>query len=194
MASTCAVNSSDANLQALQRKREVLEGVLGKAFYRVDKELPHKQYRGFRCWCSRDGIEFMGIRADVYWGYCSSKGTVQFWNRVLSEGLGAQFEIGWYNGWYDSESNHWVEFSTEDVRLLRRGESIFSTMKSEGLNPDWNGSMSGKFTITVVDKKGAKLALAMALHPRLGASSRLSVVSSLSLTLVALRLGEFQSK
>ena len=88
---------------------------------------------------------------------------------MLSEGLAAKFNIDWSD----------PKDAPDDPRVLRRREAIFHIMESEGLNPDWNGTPEGHFTITVVDKDATKLALAMALHPRLGATSRISLVSFL---------------
>ncbi|KAJ1496367.1 hypothetical protein T484DRAFT_1740368 [Baffinella frigidus] len=91
------------------------------------------------------------------------------WNSAL-EGISAKFTVDW------TREN---KYSRQDLRVLRLGESIFSILKSRGLNPEWNGERVGDMTITAVDEAGVNLALAMALHPRLGAESRLSLVSSL---------------
>ncbi|KAJ1495876.1 hypothetical protein T484DRAFT_1760786 [Baffinella frigidus] len=97
----------------------------------------------------------------VYFGGSASSvsfATPDDWMSVLSNGLGTTFTIDW---------DH-TRYSTYDLRVLRLGERIFDVMRSRGLNPEWDGTRAGDFTITAVDEAGAKLALAMALHPRLG--------------------------
>jgi len=153
---------------ALEEKRQVVERFLGGAMEFVSHELATHDLSEFDCTCSRDGIMFMDLE-----GFPTA--TDDDWNRALSEGLGTKFTVEWSD----------PKYSAVGVRMLRRGEAIFEAMKCEGLDPEWNGTSEGGFTITAVDRVGARLALAMALHPRLGANSQLSLVSSLALILVA---------
>ena len=95
------------------------------------------------------------------------------WNHALSEGLGVKFKVDWLPDHFSKRVA---------LRQLRKGEPIFDIMKSQNLNPEWNGTMGGGFTITAVDMVGVKLALCMAMHSRLGSDSPLSLVSSLALT------------
>jgi len=170
MAAAGAGKSVDANLQGLGGKRDDVKHYLCKASECVLEKLYDEDLFEQRCAFSRDGVVFLDVhyRAKPLavledWEECDES-----WNRVVSEGLGTKFEVTW-----------WGHRQICDLRILRRGETIFQCMQSEGLSPAWNGTPTGKFTITVVDKEGAQMALAMALHPRLGASSRLSLVSSL---------------
>jgi len=117
---------------------------------------------------SRDGVSYMGV--------CHSNrvgATADDWNRVLSEGLGTTFTVNWGH----------TRYSAEELHFFILGEPIFDVMRSQGFNPEWDGTQEGDFTIKVVDGAGAKLAVAMALHSRLGADSPLSLVRSLTLVL-----------
>jgi hypothetical protein len=119
---------------------------------------------------SRDGITFMGgIEA---FERVVVRATDDDWNRVMSEGLATTFTVEW------SIPKH----LEDNLRVLHHGEPLFYNLRGAGLFPDWNGKSEGKFTITAVDKLGVRLAMAMALHPRLGANSRVSLVSSLTLS------------
>ncbi|KAJ1465536.1 hypothetical protein T484DRAFT_1757337 [Baffinella frigidus] len=155
--------SPNAELKDLQEKRDGVETVINRCMYEpeISKVGEVVEYA-----FTRDGITFMG-------GIESLEGiepaTDNDWDRVLSEGLGTKFQVQW------SLPN----YLKEDLRVLRHGETIFYDLRGAGLSPDWDGTTEGDFTITVVDKLGARLALAMALHPRLGANSRMSLVSSL---------------
>jgi len=145
--------------QGLEGKRETVNAVITKAMDHVLNEF--HEHSDFELTCSRDGL--------VFDGNVTQTATDDDWNRVLSEGLDVKFNIDW------SYRKH----TLFHARVLRQGETIFYIMKSEGLNPEWDGTMEGDCTITVVDTDATNLALAMALHPRLGASSRISLVSSL---------------
>ena len=114
------------------------------------------------CVLSRYGVGYMGVCERSSLG-----ATDDDWNRLLSEGLGTTFNVLW----------HTTNYSRGRVQVLRLGEQIFEVMRTRGLNPEWDGTSAGDFTITVVDKAGAKLALAMALHSRLGADSPFSLVA-----------------
>ena len=149
----------DAKLQALQEKRESVQRMVDEAL--ADITL-HEMTSQVVCTISRDLVGYMG-----HCGWNSIRATDNDWNRVLSEGLGTKFTFDW---------DH-TKYFREDLRVLRLGEPIFEVMRARGLNPEWDGTAKGHFTITAVDTVGAKLALAMALHPRLGADSPLSLVS-----------------
>jgi len=126
----------------------------------------------FDCSCSRDGVVFMEL-------HNMGSASDDDWTRALSEGLGATFEVHWED----------AKYPDDDPRLLRRGETLFDVLRAAGLNPEWDGTVKGKFTITAFDTNGARLALAMALHPSMAShpTSRLSHVRSLALCLVACR-------
>jgi hypothetical protein len=114
------------------------------------------------CTFSRYGVAYMGVCEQGSVG-----ATENTWNRVLSEGLGTTLNVNWYT----------TKYSWGYLRVLRLGEPIFEVMRARGLNPEWDGTSAADFTITVVDEAGAKLALAMALHSRLGADSPFSLVA-----------------
>ena len=158
MAAMGAGNIPDKELQVLQEKRMNVQLVFDEAMN--DLEIEEVEMT-----LSRDGIVYLGRNASNL-----SSATAEDWNRVLSEGLGTTFNVGWCR---DNLR------SMIDLRVLRLGEPIFEVMRARSLNPDWDGTMAGDFTITAVDEAGAKLALAMALHSRLGSDSPLSLVSSL---------------
>ena len=127
------------------------------------------EYRGscFDCACFRDGVVFMELHK-------MGSASDDDWARALSEGLGVTFEVDW--------GDH--KYGADDPRLLRRGEILFGVMRAAGLNPEWDGTVDGDITITAFDTNGARLALAMALHPG-SSTSWLSQVSSLALFLAA---------
>ena len=102
----------------------------------------------------------------------NSLDTTDDWIPALSEGIFTSFNVDWYHTRYGSY---------DDIRVLRIGEPIFNFMRARNLHPEWDGTMAGEFSITTVDEEGAKLALAMALHSRLGSSSPLALVSSVAL-------------
>ena len=168
MAAADAGKPVDAKLQGVGGKRDDVQHSLWKASECVLEKLYNEDPPEQRCAFSRDGVVFLDVRYRAKdWKECD-----EGWDRAVSEGLGTKFEVTWWDHRYPGNILY-------DVRTLRRGETIFHCMQSEGLSPDWNGTPKGTFAITVVDKEGAQLALAMALHPRLGACSRLSLVSSL---------------
>jgi len=158
MAAIGAGNIPDTELQALREKKMTVQRV-------VDAALNDLVMEEVEIKLSRDGIVYRRGNA-----LNRSSATAEAWHRALSEGLGTTFNIEWYR-----DSMH----SIVDLRVLRLGEPIFEVMRARSLNPDWDGTMAGDFTITAVDEAGAKLALAMALHFRLGSDSPLSLVSSL---------------
>ena len=92
------------------------------------------------------------------------------WDSILEE-IYVRFAVDWSRG--NSK------YSRHDLRLLRLGEDIFKILRSRGFNPEWDGERVGEMIVTAVDEAGVKIAMAMALHYRLGAESRLSLVSSL---------------
>ncbi|KAJ1478816.1 hypothetical protein T484DRAFT_1816483 [Baffinella frigidus] len=149
-----------ANLHRLEQRMKDVKRMVYDALDEVNAE-----ESSIACTCSRDGIVFI---CEPYWKYEGVVATDTDWRDLLSDGLAVSFKVEWSDPRYDDG----------DLRVLRRGEAIFAAMKSQALNPDWDGTPAGDFTITAVDKAGAKLALAMALHPRLGAKSRMSLVSS----------------
>ena len=167
---------NNANLQGLQEKREFVEGVIDKV---MDNFLDSMDNHDL----SRFGCAFLVLPDGVcIWGYHGSNATPDVWNRLLSEGLGVHFKIVWVD----------QKYSDMDIRFVQRGENLFNAMRTAGLNPDWDPNLDndddrGEFTVTVVDEVGAKLAVAMALHPRLGSNSRISLVCSLALIPVACR-------
>jgi len=150
-----------AELQALQEKREAVQCKLAKSC--DDLQL---QSMGGIVWCNvcREGVIYQRLYGVFDDGL---EATADEWDRALSAGLGAKFIVSWYHNMY----------SASVVRMLRLGESIFEVMRSNGLNPKWDSAAWGSFTITAVDEPGAKLALAMAMHPRLGADSPLYLVA-----------------
>lgn len=162
MAAAGAGRPTDAELRALQEKREVVQRVVSEA---LDDLKTHEMTSQVVCTISRFLVGYMG---DSPWN--SIRATDNDWNCALSEGLGTKFTFDW---------DH-TKYFREDMRVLRLGEPIFEVMRLRGLSPEWDGTPEGNFTITAVDTVGAKLALAMALHPRLGSDSPLSLVNSLS--------------
>ncbi|KAJ1482116.1 hypothetical protein T484DRAFT_1805069 [Baffinella frigidus] len=121
---------------------------------------------------TRDGITFMG---GIESSEAEKAATDDDWNRVLSEGLATKFKVEW----------SLPKYPKEDLRVLRHGEPLFYNLRGAGLSPDWDGTPEGDFTITAVDKLGARLVLAMALHPRLGANSRMSLMKTSVVRLIA---------
>jgi hypothetical protein len=120
-------------------------------------------------------VPYVEIDSDSAWAH------PQDWDSIL-ETIGAKFTVDW-----SRENNR---YSRQDLRMLRLGDQIFKSLHSRGFNPEWNGERVGDMTITAVDEAGVNLAMAMALHPRLGADSRLSLVSSLpppALSVIRLR-------
>ena len=149
----------DTMVQAMQDKKVVVRSMVDKAMY--DLEVQGKT-AGVEITLSHEGVAYMGI--------CDSNllgATTDDWNRVLSEGLGTTFTVNW----------RLIRYSRDDLLVIRLGEPIFDVMRSRGLNPEWDGTPGGDLTITAVDEAGSKLALAMALHSRLGSDSPLSLVS-----------------
>ena len=162
-----ASGDNHARLQDLQRRRDEVVTVVNHCMYNpvISKVGEVVEYA-----FSRDGITFMG-------GIEAFKGvavlaTDDDWNRVLSEGLATTFTVEW------SIPKH----LEDNLRVLHHGEPLFYNLRGAGLFPDWNGRSEQDFTITAVDTIGVRLALAMALHPRLGADSRVSLVRSLTLS------------
>ena len=161
---------TDATMQLLPEKRGATQRMLDAA---LDDILDPEKTGHAVCAFSRDGVEYVGgergLGEVVHVGDKRlGEATVDDWNRVLVEGLGATFSVDWSLDKYDQD----------DLRVLRLGEPIFDLVASMGLNPAWDGTAEGDFIITAVDQEGANLALAMALHPRLGSESPLALVSS----------------
>jgi len=167
---------SDVKLQGLQEKLEALAWKVNQGMRDL---ADNPKMKNVRADFSRDDIHdaaYLSIDKDggLFGREITGPGrdiipSRQYWTHVMSEGLGAMFNVGW------SRPSH----EDDDPRVLRLGEPIFNILRSRGLNPDWDGKRVGEMTITAVDEEPAKLALAMALHPRLGSDSPLSVVSSL---------------
>ena len=156
-----AAAGSNATLQGLQGKKQVVHRLVSEA---LGDLLIQEETRGVEITLSRYSIIYMGV--------CDSnllEAAADDWNRVLSEGIGTKFNVGWYRN----------KYSMGDLRVLRLGEPIFEVMRARGLNPQWDGTRAGEFTVTAVDDIGAKLAVAMALQPRLGCDSPLFLVSAL---------------
>ena len=167
-------------LTGLQDRKIIVRRVIGDALrdLRFIQETQETEIT-----ISRDGISYMKTTsprqelADL--SFAAAAGHVS--KRLLPEGLGTEFSVAWDHPGY----------SREDLRVLRRGEPIFDVMRSHNLNPEWDGTMAGEFTITSVDEEGAKLAL----HPRLDFDSPLSLVKaawpwSLGLYSLSLRYAE----
>jgi len=177
MAAAGADTLMDAELQALQEKKQTVRSIGQKVISHLEIE---RQIFGVEITLSRDKIVYVGSL--FFTNVCASDND---WNRVLSEGLGTAFTVDWWHPayvWADlRELEQGIGISNSDPIVL--GEAIFSVMRTRGLFPAWNGTREGEMTVTVVDEAGAKLALAMALHPRLGSGSSLSHVSSLALVL-----------
>jgi hypothetical protein len=162
-----AGGDNHARLQDLKRRRNEVETVVNRCMYNPEiANVGEVVEYAF----SRDGITFMG-GIEAFEGVVV-RATDDDWNRVLSEGLATTFTVEWSI----------PKYPKDDLRVLHHGESLFYNLRGAGLFPDWNGKSEGEFTITAVDKTGVRLALAMALHPRLGANSRVSLVSSLTLS------------
>ena len=147
-----------------------------------DLEMSTQETQKLEITLSRDGIIYLTTTSPILY---YAQATVDVWKRLVSEELGTKFSVAW----------HHPRYSPEDLRVLRLGEPVFDAMRSRNLNPEWDGTMAGDFTITFVDEEGAKLALAMALHPRLGFDSPLSLVKaawpwSLGLYSLSLRYAE----
>ena len=150
---------------ALQLKRETVQRMVDAALFNLQIKVPSKPRKKILCELSRDGVAYLGGEP----GWRGVEATDDDWTRLLSEGLGATFSLEWTH----------ANLSWEDLLMLRLGEPIFDHMREWGLNPKWDGTEGGDFTITAVDGAGVKLAVAMALHPRVGTDSPLSLVSSL---------------
>jgi len=166
MAAAGAYRPANATLQDPQGKRKVVHRLVSEA---LGDLLIQGETRGVEITLSRYSIIYMGV--------CDSsllEAADDDWDRVISEGLGTKFNVGWYRN----------KYSMGDLRVLRLGEPIYEVMRARDLNPEWDGTRAGDFTITAVDNVGAKLAVAMALHPRLGSDSPLSLVSSLVFSLL----------
>ena len=159
-----AAGADNAELQGLLEKKRTVQCMVVGALNDLDIE-------DVACTFSREGVVCLGDISSN-----RSPATAEDWNRALAEGFGTKLYVEWYRDTY----------SWGDLRLLRLGEPIFEVMRSRGLNPEWDGTRAGDFTITAVDEAGAKLAMAMALHSRLGSDSLLSLVIALCLFL---RLG-----
>ena len=156
-------NVTDAHLNALQGKREVIERVVDEALKDLGPAVFPAEVVFTFC---HAGVAYMGHKN----GNCHShilEATDDNWDSALSEGLGKKFTLDWVH----------PKYTGEDFRVHRLGEPIFEAMMRHGLNPEWDGTLEGEFSITAVDMVGAKLALAMSLHPRLGCDSPLSLVS-----------------
>jgi len=154
----------------LQGKRDAVQRMVHEALDHLaiqgktgEVEITLSRYGVKYITLSRYGVKYVGGRHANHLG-----ATTDHWYQVLSEGLGTKFYIDW---------DH-AKYSGDDLWVLRLGEPIFEVMMSRGLHPEWDGTPEGNFTITAVDTAGAKLALAMALHSRLGAGSPLSLVAS----------------
>ena len=153
--------------KALLEKKEVVRRVVNHALHEIMGPT-----RNVGCTFSHSGNVY-----EIEWlpfAIFSSDLDVK-WTRVLSEGLGTTFDVDWYRKEYPH-----TDLTTNDLRVLRLGEPIFNIFRSHGLFPEWTGTKEETFTITAVDDAGAKLAVAMALHDRLGSNSPLSLVSSLA--------------
>ena len=163
--------AADAELKTLQGKRDAVQRMVDEA---LDDLAIQGKTGEVEITLSRHGVDHITLSRYriIFMGRCHANrlgATADHWNRVLSEGLGTKFYIDW---------DHTDKHSREaPASLLRLGEPIFEVMMSRGLHPEWDGTPDGKFTITAVDTAGAKLALAMALHSRLGAGSPLSLVA-----------------
>lgn len=161
---------NNANLQGLQEKREFVEGVLNKVMDLFMDDMDTHDL-------SRFGCAFLGLHGGVmFWGNHGSYASPDCWNILLSRGLGVHFKIDWID----------QKYFDNDIRFLRRGEKLFDAMRTAGLRPHWDPNFEenlkeGGVTVTVVDEVRAKLAVAMALHSRLGSNSRISHVCSLTL-------------
>ena len=153
MAAAGADKLTDAGLQ---RKKEMVHRMVFDAVW-------NNVFYDFHITLSRDGVAYMGVCDSTHLG-----ATTADWNRLLSEGLGTTFNVDWCRNQY---------IPGQDQRVLRPGEPIFEVMRARILNPEWDGTRAGYFTITVVDVAGAKLAVAMSLHSRLGANSPLFLVA-----------------
>ncbi|KAJ1495875.1 hypothetical protein T484DRAFT_1875018 [Baffinella frigidus] len=167
MAAAGAERTTDADMQGLKDKKAVVRRVVSEALCDL---LIQGQTQHVKITLSRHYKIFMGV--------CDSNlldATADDWQNILCEGLGTKFHVDWYR----------TKYSRGDLRVLRLGEPIFDVMMSHCLNPDWDGTRAGDFTITVVDEAGAKLALAMALHPRLGSESPLSLTEPGLVCLIA---------
>ena len=181
MAAAVADAPMDADAQWLRGKREAVHDMFYESLYTINMEgIPGEvEYT-----CSRDGVVFFGLRVMStdhigvkHYQKFEGDATDDEWNRVLSEGLGAKFNLNWSHSLWP----------LVERRMVRLGEPLFHAMKDGGLNPVWDGTQGeGAFTITAaVPAEDTKIALAMSLHPRLGAMTPLSLVSSLALILVA---------
>ena len=167
MEMAAAGGDNHVRLQDLQRRRDEVETVVNHCMYNPEiANVGEVVEYAF----SRDGITFMG-GIEAFEGVVV-RATDDDWNRALSEGLATTFNVEWSI----------PKYPKDDLRVLHHGESLFYNLRGVGLFPDWNGKTEGYFTITAVDKLGVRLALAMTLHPRLGANSRVSLVSSLHLS------------
>jgi len=166
MAAAGADKFTDASLQRKKEMvRRVVSDALGDIVFDVLGDLSivvAVKTQGFQITLSRDGVAYMGVCDSMRLG-----ATTADWNRLLSEGLGTKFNVDWRR----------TKYSRGGLRVLRLGEPIYEVMRARGLNPEWDGTEQGDFTITVVDDAGAKLAVAMALHSRLGADSPLFLVA-----------------
>ena len=170
MARVGADSPTDAGMQYLDDKREAVQRKVDDALRYLELEDKTSDASEVVCFFFLHGNSNDGTHE--LWG--NSDATDDDWNHVLSQGLGARFEVAWYV----------PKYSLGDMRVLRLGEPVYNAMKLYDLHPDWNGSQCGGMSITVVDDEGAKLAVAMALHTRLGANSLLALVSSQALTLL----------
>ena len=169
-------DSSVENLQALYEKRDVVEGFLHKTTSLVLELRKTRDLSLLQFVLLGDGA---GLYRVFFWetlgNWVADEGVADEddWKHVLGRGLGTKFQVVWSK----------VKYITDIPRVLHQGAALFLVMTSRGLNPEWDGTTDGVFSITVVHKEGAKLGLAMALHPRLGATSRLSRVRPLTLIL-----------
>ena len=175
-----------ATLPLLPGKREAVQHMLDAAL--VDLTDQGKTGK-VKCAFSRGGVAYVGGERTgdaVFVGFTRlGAATVDDWNRILSEGLGTTFSVNWMH-------ENREKYDEDHMRVHRLGEPIFDLMASRGLNPEWDGTPEGDFTVTVVDEGAAKLALAMALHPRLGFDSALSLVSSPALIMCLVGYHEMQ--
>ena len=172
MMATAGADNINLLAKALHEKREAVRCVVNHALHAI-----MGPNGNVVCMFSRGGtvyeMEWFGM--DSRFSLPRSCDPNGDWTRVLSAGLGTTFDVDLYRTGYPH-----TKFSTNDLRDLRRGERIFNTFRSYGLSPAWTGTREENFTITAVDDTGAKLAVAMALHDRLGSNSPFSRVSSLA--------------
>jgi len=156
-----AAAGTDAKLMALMEKAEGVRHDLAV----------HTKTVKIGCCFTRDDTPFGFREPYVQIISTSAYSHPGDWGSTLEENY-VRFTVDWSRGSPSKYSRH-------DLRSLRLGEELFKILRSRGFNPEWDGERVGEMTVTVVDEAGVKLAMAMALHHRLGSESRLSLVSSL---------------